>query len=170
MNPDQRPNVYPTTIDDTTIYHFFGDQNFLAYGEEQEARTNFGIGFETQLNRKWDLHFGARTDFNVNERPYYDYKRIGVDASKWNVYHFSVGGVHRSEKSEKVYTIGVEVGWVPKTEYYHVIDFTSPSIENALIGDGGRGAYASQYSFKLILEIKLGKKKFSDKFPLKKAD
>ncbi len=161
FNPDQRPNVYPTTIADTSITQIFGDQNFLAYGEEQEARTNIGIGFETVLNHKWDLYLGARTDFNVNERPYYDYTRIGIDASKWNIYHFSIGTVHRSEKSTKVYTVGLEVGWVPKTEYYHVIDFTTPSIENGLIGNGGRGAYAQQYSVKLILEIKLGKKKKS---------
>ncbi len=159
FNPDQRPNVYPTSIADSSIYKFFGDQNFLAYGEEQEARTNIGIGFETVLSKHWELYLGARTDFNVNERPYYDYSRIGIDASKWNIYHFSLGGVHHSKKSEKVYTVGIEVGWVPKTEYYHVIDFTTPSIDNALIGNGGRGAYAQQYSVKLILEIKLGKKK-----------
>jgi len=155
FNPEQSPSVYPTSIPDTTTYRYFGNQNFLAFGEESEARTNIGIGLETKIAKRWDLYLGARTGFLFNEKPYYDFDRVNIESSKWNLYHFSLGLVHLNKK----YTIGVEYGFTPKQEYYHVIDFPSSSVENALIGNGGAGAYAEQFSFKLLLEIEIENKK-----------
>ena len=158
FNPEQSPSVYPTTIADSTTFRYFGDQNFLAFGEETEAKTNIGIGLETKIAKRWDIYLGARTDFLYNERSYYDFKRIAIESSKWNLYHFSLGLVHLNKKNKK-YTIGFEYAFTPKKEYYHVIDFTSPRVGNGLIGDGGLGAYADQFSFKLLLEIEIGTKK-----------
>ena len=155
-DPDQVPNSYPQTIADTTTYRFFGNQNFLAFGEEDTSITNLGLGFETQLGPRWDIYLGMRTDFLYNNSPYFLFDRIGIDASKWNLYHASLGFVYEN-KNAKRYTIGVECGFSGRTEYIHIADFTSPRTNNGLIGDADRGAYGSQISFKVLLEIVLGK-------------
>lgn len=154
-NPDQQPNSYPQALEDSTIYNFFGQQNFLAFGEQDTSVTNFGLGFETIMGPRWDLYLGIRTDFLYNNRPYFLFNRIAVDASKWSLYHASLGVVHET-KNAKRYTIGVECGFSGRKEYYHIADFTTPSLNNGLIGDGGLGAYGTQISGKLILEIVIG--------------
>ncbi len=161
FNPDQSPNVYPTYIADTTTFRYFGNQNFLAFGEETEARTNVGIGLETRLAKRWEMYLGARTDFMYNEQPYYLISRIGVEASKWNLYHFSLGIVHLTKK-DKRYTVGVEYGFTPNKEYYRIIDFTTPKVTNGLGGEKGASAYGKQFSFKLLLEIEIGRKKVDE--------
>ena len=156
FNPDQQPNVYPVIIPDEDVLEFFGNQNFLAFGEETHAITNLGMGFETQLGPRWDLYLGARTDFLYNEQPYFLFNKIGIEGSKWNLYHFSLGMVYKTKKGKK-YTIGLEYGFTPRKEFYHIQDFTTPLVKNSLLGNGSRGAYANQFSFKLLIEISLGK-------------
>ena len=102
------------------------------------------------------MYLGIRTDFLYNANPYYVFNRIGIDASKWNLYHGSLGIVHETKKAKR-YTVGIECGFSGRKEYYHIADFTTPKISNGLIGDGGLGAYGSQLSFKLLLEIVIGK-------------
>jgi hypothetical protein len=155
FDPEQIPSVYPTYIADTTILRYFGDQNFLAYGEETEARTNFGIGLELQVAKQLEMYLGARTDFLYIENPYYIFSKIGVESSKWNLYHFSLGFV-KTTKKDKQYTVGLEYALTPKRKFYRVFDYTKPRVDNALIGDPGVNAYAEQFSFKLLIEIIIG--------------
>ncbi len=155
FDPQQVPSVYPTYIADTTILRYFGDQNFLAYGEETVARTNVGIGLELKVAKQWEMYMGARTDFLFNENPYYIFSKIGVESSKWNLYHFSFGLVNTT-KSNKRYTVGLEYGLTPKRNFYRVIDYTKPRVDNGLVGDPGVNAYAEQFSFKLLFEIVIG--------------
>lgn len=155
FNPDQAPNVYPSYIAEEDLYTYFGSQNFLALGEESVARTNIGLGFESRIAKRWEMYLGARTDFMYNEQPYYLFSRIGIDASKWNLYHFSFGLVNLTKKNKR-YTAGIEYSLTPRQEFYHIIDFTNPSLANGLVGQGDRGAYASVHSFKLLLEITIG--------------
>ena len=156
FDPDKSPNTYPAEIDPAITYRFFGEQNFLAYSEQTRAVSNFGIGFESELSSVWDIYFGFRTDFLYNDKPYYTFNTIRIESSKWNLYHASLGMVHQT-KSHKTYTIGVECGFTPSKEYYNVADFRTPSIENGLLGNGGSGAFARQISFKILLEIEVGK-------------
>lgn len=157
FDPEQSPSVYPTTIADSTTFRYFGNQNFLAYGEETEARTNLGIGLEAKIAKRWEMYMGARTDFLYNEQPYYTFSTIGIEASKWNLYHFSLGLVNTTKKNKR-YTVGVEYALTPKRKFYHVIDFTQPRVDNGLVGDPGVDAYAEQFSFKLLFEIIIGSK------------
>lgn len=152
FDADQTPSKYPINITDEAINSYFGDQNFLAFGEETVARTNIGIGFEVNMSKKTDLYLGARTDFMFNEKPYFDYERIGIDASKWNLYHFSLGMAFTSEKLKK-YSAGIEFAFTPKKYYYHVIDLNSPASNNLYLGNGGFDATAKIMSFKFLLEI-----------------
>lgn len=161
FDPDQSPNTYPSAIDDSTTLSFFGDQNFLAFGEQTKALTNFGLGFETQFNKAWGLYLGMRTDFLYNAQPYYLFNTIGVEASKWNLYHGSLGIVHETKKHKK-YTIGIECGFTPRQDYYNIADFTTPRLDNGLVGDGDSGANGSQISGKVLLEIVIGKKDESE--------
>lgn len=152
FDSEQIASTYPTNITDEAINAFFGDQNFLAFGEETVARTNIGIGFEANMTKKWDIYLGLRTDFMFNEKPYFDYERIGIDASKWNLYHASLGFAFMSEKMKK-YSAGIEFAFTPKREFYHVIDFNSPATTNLYLGKGGYDATAKVMSFKFLLEI-----------------
>lgn len=152
FDSDQSPSKYPTNIADSSIVKFFGDQNFLAFGEESVARTNLGVGLEIEMSKKWELYLGARTDFMFNEKPYFDYERIGIDASKWNLYHVSLGLAFTGEKSKK-YSAGFEFAFTPKKNFYHVIDLNTPQSSNLFVGSGGDDASAKVLSFKFMLEI-----------------
>lgn len=152
FDADQSPSTYPTNIPDTSVNRFFGDQNFLAFGEETVARTNIGIGLEVAMTKKWDLYMGARTDFMFNEKPYFDYERIGIDASKWNLYHFSLGLAFTSEKLKR-YSGGFEFAFTPKRNFYHVINLNNPQANNLFLGRGDTDATAKVLSFKFMLEI-----------------
>lgn len=152
FDADQSPSKYPTTIADTSINKFFGDQNFLAFGEESVSRTNIGVGLEINMTKKWDLYLGARTDFMFNEKPYFDYERIGIDASKWNLYHVSLGLAFTGEKLKK-YSAGFEFAFTPKKNFYHVINLNNPAANNLFLGIGDDDATAKVLSFKFLLEI-----------------
>lgn len=152
FDADQAPSTYPANLSNDAISSFFGDQHFLAFGEETVARTNLGIGLEVSLTPKWDLYLGGRTDFLTNEKPYFDYERIGIDASKWNLYHASLGLAFTSEKLKR-YSAGFEFAFTPKREFYHVINLNNPATENLYIGNGDYDASAKVLSFKFLLEI-----------------
>lgn len=152
FDADQSPSTYPTNIADTSVSKFFGDQHFLAFGEETSARTNIGVGLEIDLSKKWDMYLGARTDFMYNEKPYFDYERIGIDASKWNLYHFSLGFAFTNEKLKK-YSGGIEFAYTPKREFYHVINLNNPHSNNLFLGRGENDATAKVLSFKVLFEV-----------------
>lgn len=152
FDADQSASKYPTYLSDEAVSDFFGQQNFLSFGEETVARTNIGLGLEVDMNKKWDLYLGIRTDFMFNEKPYFDYERIGIDASKWNLYHASLGIAFTSEKMKK-YSAGIEFAFTPKKSFYHVIDFNTPATNNLFLGVGGNDATAKMMSFKFLLEI-----------------
>jgi hypothetical protein len=152
FDSDQIASTYPTNLTDESVNKFFGDQNFLAFGEETVSRTNIGMGLEANITKKWGLYMGVRTDFMYNENPYFDDERIGLDSSKWNLYHASLGVAFSGEKMKK-YSAGIEFAFTPKTAFYHVIDFNSPSTYNLFIGNGSYDATAKVMSFKFILEV-----------------
>ena len=152
FDSDQSPSTYPTNLQDSSITAFFGGQNFLAFGEERVARTNIGVGLEIKMTKKTDLYLGARTDFMFNEKPYFDYERIGIDASKWNLYHVSLGMSYTNEKLKR-YSAGFEFAFTPKRNFYHVINLNNPSVNNLFVGRGESDASAKVLSFKFLLEI-----------------
>ncbi len=154
FNPEQRPSTFPTTFSDSTLSTFFGGENFLSYGEETVPITNIGIGFESRFNDRWEMYLGMRTDFLYNERPYYTYSTIGVESSKWHILHLSYGMVHTTKKGKR-YTAGIEYGVAPKRPYYHILDYTTPSVNNGLIGNGSANGIASQHSFKIVFGVVL---------------
>lgn len=164
FDPDQRPSIYPPGLADTIPQDYFGGQNFLALAEQTTAVTNLGIGLEAKIANHWEMYTGMRTDFMYNERPYYTYTTIGIESSKWHILHFSLGFVNHTKKGKR-YTVGLEYGWVPRRRYYHILDYTTPSVSNGLVGEGSADGFAQQHSFKMLLEIIIGKNKKKEESP-----
>lgn len=152
FDTDQSPSTYPNGISDEDLTEFFGDQHFLAFGEETVSRTNIGLGIEIAIHKDWQLYLGGRTDFMFNERPYFNYKQIGIDASKWNLYHASIGFAYTTKKMKR-FSAGFEFGFTPERKYHHTINYHDPTQANLFVGQGGDNASAKVFSSKFILQI-----------------
>ncbi len=148
---------YPEFISDSTIMELFGGQKFLAYGEGARPVTNIGIGFDIQLTKRAAFQFGGHTDFNYNRNPVYLFTQQHIQSSQYNRLVFALGG-NLDLKGGKRASIVFEFGFaLPKTTDY-VIDFTTPNADrNGLMGDSGIGVQTRAYSFRLMVELTLGK-------------
>ncbi|MDX2359321.1 MAG: hypothetical protein QNK23_00850 [Crocinitomicaceae bacterium] len=135
---DEKPSVYPDVWSEEQLeYEVLGGQNFLSLTEQTEARTNFGLGLEAKLAKRWDLYLGARTDFLYNEIPKEANNDVMfVSTSSWNLLHFSLGLVYLTKKNKR-YTVGLEYGTA-------TTNFNKYSQVNS-------------HSFKLLLEIEVGR-------------
>jgi hypothetical protein len=148
---------YPEFISDSTIERLFGGQKFLAYGQSARPVTNIGIGFDIRISKRAAFQFGGHTDFNYNRNPAYLFTQQHIQSSQYNRLVFALGG-NIDLKGGKRAAMVLEFGLaLPKTTDY-VIDFTTPNAErNGLMGDRGTGVKTQAYSFRLMLELTLGK-------------
>lgn len=148
---------YPEFISDSTIETLFGGQKFLSYGEGARPVTNLGIGFDFQISKKASVQFGGHTDFNYNRNPVYLFTQQHIQSSQYNRLVFALGGNMDLQGGKKAALV-LEFGFsLPKTTDY-VIDFTTPNADrNGLMGDGGTGVETQSYTFRLMLQLTLGK-------------
>lgn len=145
--------IFPASINEEDIRSLFGDQDFLSLQERNKMVSNVGIGLETKAT-SLGLFFGARTDFLHNADPYYQMGRLQLDASKWNLYHFSVG----AEKwiKNKRYMAGLEFGVSGTHTLRQVANFENVNSEVQILGNDDGTANAALYSFKVLFEVTLG--------------
>jgi len=147
-------SVFPTSITSDQIASVFGNQQFLSLQEQNKMVSNFGLGFQSQLKQTVGLYFGARTDFLHNADPYFQLSRLQVDASKWNLYHFSFG----AEKwiKNKKYMAGIEFGLSGNNKINQSVNFENVVSETSITGTDDGTARVALYSFKFIFQITLG--------------
>jgi len=169
MDPENQVNAYPDFFfTPDTVYTWFGEQNYLAYGEQTVQVFNMGIGFESKIGERWEILLGARTDFLSNYSvSTHVTGRIGVETSKWELYHFSLGFSHVSKKSKKL-TVGLEYGMTPNRNIYQFVNFTNPDPDIVYYGDVSAIAYPTQFSLELIIGIELNMAKMfsSEEIPV----
>ncbi len=148
---------YPSFISDSIIIELFGGQKFLSYGVGSRPVTNIGIGIEVQLSEKAGFQFGGHTDFNYNRYPLYTFTQQNIQSSQYNRLVFALGG-NLDLKGGKRASVVFEFGFsLPKTTDY-TVDFTTPNAaRNGLTGDSGPGVKTEAYSYRLMLELTLGK-------------
>jgi hypothetical protein len=148
---------YPEFISDSLIISTFGSQKFLSYGESARSVTNVGIGFDIQITEKTGIQFGGHTDFNYNQNQVYRFTKQVVQSSQFDRLVFAIGG-NMLFKGGKRASMVFEFGFaLPKTSDYSV-DFTTPNASrNGLTGDPGPGARSIANSYRLMLELTLGK-------------
>ena len=148
---------YPEFITDSVIIALFGGQKFLSYGEGSRPVTNVGLGIEIQVSKKSGIQFGGHTDFNYNRYPVYTFTRQNVQSSQYSGLGFALGGnldLKGGKRASAVFEFGFAL---PKTTNY-TVDFTSPNAaRNGLTGDQGPGVRTEAYSYRLMIELTLGK-------------
>lgn len=151
------PEHYPEFISDTVITELFGGQKFLSYGEAARPVTNVGIGLDIQVTKRAAIQFGGHTDFNFNRYPVYTFTRQAIQSTQYNRLVFALGG-NLDLRGGKRASIVLEFGCaLPKTTTYQ-IDFTTPNVtRNGLMGDPGSGVTTQAYSYRLMIELTLGK-------------
>lgn len=158
IHPDpSEAQHYPEFITDSVIIALFGGQEFLAYGEGSRPVTNVGIGIDINLSKKAAIQFGGHTDFNYNRYPVYTFTRQTIQSSQYNRLVFALGG-NLDLKGGKRASMVFEFGFaLPKTTNY-TVDFTTPNAaRNGLTGDPGTGVKTGAYSYRLMIELTLGK-------------
>lgn len=148
---------YPEFINDSVIVALFGGQKFLSYGVASKPVTNIGIGIEVQVSEKAGIQFGGHTDFNYNRYPVYTFSRQNIQSSQYNRLVFALGG-NLDLKGGKRASMVMEFGFaLPKNTDY-TVDFTTPNAaRNGLTGDPGQGVRTGAYSYRLMIELTLGK-------------
>lgn len=148
---------YPEFINDSVIIALFGGQKFLSYGEGSRPVTNVGIGIEIQVSEKAGIQFGGHTDFNYNRYPVYTFTRQTIQSSQYNRLVFALGGsldLKGGKRASMVFEFGFAL---PKTTDY-TVDFTTPNAaRNGLTGDPGPGVKTEAYSYRIMIELTLGK-------------
>lgn len=152
------PNTYPTYISNDITTAIFGEQNFLSFGESYKSITNLGVGISQEFTPRFAMSVGARTDFNYNQKPEYQFERIVVQSTQYDRIIGAIGASYILKRGKKV-SLAFELGSsIPKTTEYPV-DFTTPnSAENGLLGNPAMGTETRAMSYKLMFEISLGKK------------
>ncbi|AEA43051.1 hypothetical protein [Fluviicola taffensis] len=148
---------YPEFISDSVIVELFGGQKFLSYGEGARSVTNIGLGIEVELSERAGIQFGGHTDFNYNKYPIYTFTRQTIQSSQYNRLVFALGG-NLDLKGGKRASMVFEFGFaLPKTTNY-TIDFTTPNVaRNGLTGDSAPGVRTQAYSYRVMIELTLGK-------------
>ncbi|MCG8576625.1 MAG: hypothetical protein MI810_17230, partial [Flavobacteriales bacterium] len=157
FDPQNPINTYPSGVPEDQVLAFFGNQNFLAYGEKYIPVINSGIGYEVRFSDKWDMMTGVRTDFNhvAPGNQYYTLQKIIIESSKWHLTHWSIGFGYNT-KSKKKWTVGLDYSFVPRFQFSQFMNFTSPDANNLLQGTRTTEAWARQISLKLVLGIEFG--------------
>ena len=148
---------YPDFITDSMIIAYFGGQKFLSYGVASRPVTNLGIGVDIRIRKRAGLQFGGHTDFNFNRLALYTFDRQIIQSSQYNRLVVALGG-NLDLKGGKRFAMVFEFGLaLPKTTDY-TVDFTTPNAEqNRLLGDSGVGVKTQAYSYRLMIELTLGK-------------
>ena len=164
FNPPNPVNTYPENIPDTSVYSGFGNQNFLAFGEQAVSVTNFGFGYEVMFTKRWEMLIGIRLDLNylAPNSQYYTFQRINIESSKWHLTHGSLGFGYTS-KNEKKWTVGIDYSYVAPFPFAQYVNFTDPNATTLLQGKRTNDATAQQFSLKVVLGIEIGSSKSNDK-------
>ena len=140
---DEMPSVYPDVFTQQELEDLLLDgENFLALSEETEARTNIGIGLEAPMGKRLGLYLGARTNFLYKQiEP--EYREVmKIESSKWSLVDFSGGLVYLTKKNKR-YTAGIEYATAP----FNLLNYA---------------VKVPTHSFKLLLEIEVGKPQTQD--------
>ena len=148
---------YPEFISDSTLTELFGGQEFLSFGESARPVTNIGIVIDVRMTERAAFQFGGHTDFNYNRNPIYTFTRQNIQSSQYSRLVFALGGtldLKGGKRASMVFEFGFAL---PKTTDYFV-DFTTPNASrNGLTGDPGSGVRTQAYSYRLMIELTLGK-------------
>lgn len=159
INSEKYPSRYPTAIDNATVDQIFGNQSFLDFKHQSNPVWNAGLGFDFQLTEKVHLLMGGRTDFLHQKNSYFLLQKIGVESSKWSLFHVSSGVTFITKKDKKV-SVGLEYAITPQKKIYSSINFDQPRSNNFLLSDPTQNAVAKQFALKLLFSIELfGEKK-----------
>lgn len=145
---------YPSSVSDDDIKSVIGDDRFLSYKKDTRLLLNSGLGVKWCVGDRLDLFFGARTDFDANERGRYKMKSIKFNSGQKNMVHFSLGGSFNNY-NQKTYDIGIEFGTALPGTRRGIANFSNPSLETQLIGNTRKRAKYKQYIIKLLLGISL---------------
>lgn len=148
------PNVFPTSITEDEVINFFGQQRFLSLKEKSKLVSNFGLGLESKVSDKLSMLFGARTDFLHNADPNFQFDRLQVSSSKWDLFHISIGA--ETFIKNKRYMAGIEFGFAGNPKFKQAANFENVQDETNIFGTDNGSARAQVYSFKFLMEISLG--------------
>lgn len=168
LDSDQYPSRYPTFVSDSLVEEIFGGQEFLDYKHQSYPVWNAGLGLDLLIVEAKETHLflGVRTDFVHQQNPYFQFQKISIESSKWNLYHFTVGTSFVTKKGKKI-TFGLEYSHTPKEATYSVVNFNNPMETNFMLGEPKRNAIPKQFSLKAILGIQLFDNKNNTTFELK---
>ena len=141
LSPQSRPVVRPSNVlEDLTT------ADFLTFGTQSISVVNLALGMEHQINSKWSLLAGVRTDVNT-----YDVipENVADDVSYWDLFHLSAGATFHKKQSD--ITVGVSYYLGASFNDTQILNFDAPLDRNYLRGAVNQTAITTTGGISLII-------------------
>lgn len=127
MNPEPRDFVRPTGA-----FPGLTSDNFLKVAYESDSVFNVGAGIEQVLTEKLTGYLSFRTDFSAFKEPPADFDGFQPGISTWDIYHVTLGGIYKRERSS--FGLGVTYSWGSTDDYSQLANFSTASEKTLLLG------------------------------------
>lgn len=119
---------------------------FFRVLDSGDAVLNVAVGVEQKLTEKFSLIGSFRTDFETHQ----EIQDAGMQRalSSWDLYHFTLGGIYKRERSDV--SFGIEYSFGDTDNRTQAVNFAGASEETLLLGEPGP-AGVDYFSVALIL-------------------
>ncbi|OJJ17800.1 hypothetical protein BKI52_28480 [marine bacterium AO1-C] len=141
LSPQSRPVVRPSVI-----FRDLATDDFLSFASQSLPVVNFAVGVEHQVNAKWSILAGFRTDYNSYDQVAED---IGDDISYWDLFHLSAGATFHKKQSD--ITIGLSYYFGVSFDDTQLYNFDSPLDRDYLSSDLSNTANTTTRGISLIV-------------------
>lgn len=112
-------------------YNLPTSDNVLTIKESKKSIMNFAIGFEQKLNDKYSMNLSVRTNHTHSTQE--KLNDLNISFTNWNIYHLSIGGTKRREKSDLSVCAVFSYGF--KNNFYQYVNLQNAAQENRFIGN-----------------------------------
>jgi len=141
LSPQSRPVLRPTII-----FRDLATDEFLSFASQSLPVVNFAVGLEQQINAKWSLLAGLRTDINSYDQVAED---IVDDISYWDLFHTSLGVTFHKKQSD--ITVGLSYYFGISFDDEQLLNFDLPLDRDYLRGDLNNTATTTTRGISLIV-------------------
>lgn len=146
LSPQSRPVIRPSNV-----FRNLPVDDFLGFSNQSVAVANFAVGLEQQVNEKWSILAGFRTDFNTysHDGGLTDESFETQDPSYWDLFHLSAGVTLHKKQSD--ITVGLSYYFGVSADNSQYLNFDTPLDQDYFSGTVNNSANTTTRSISLIV-------------------
>ncbi|MCP4443379.1 MAG: hypothetical protein GY810_31135 [Aureispira sp.] len=123
-------------------------EDFVSMYNKADQVINLGVGWEHKLTDVFTLHAGVRSDMSYR-RSSFSQNRLAINSAPIDLYHVSSGVSWRRRAS--FFSFGVDYALTIEPRIQQLINLTSPTIEQRLLGTRDASAKYSGHTLTLLI-------------------